>query len=303
MPISFMADSWKRGLRAAPLKYPEQLTRTFWRLLRDRPRIVFVQSPPSVAVWAVAAYAALRGASFIVDAHSDAFQRGRWIRPRWLNRMVARRAAATLVTDHYWADILHRWGAKAIVIPDVPTAYSAAATPPERIDQKVVTVAFVNTWADDEPLDALVAAARRLPHVVFKVTGRTDGHESAMRDAPDNVHFVGYLPDPAYYALLGQASAVMCLTTRDHTMQRGACEALSLGRPVITSDWPLLRGYFTHGTLYVDNTAGGIQRAVTKLIEDYDRLVQEIAALRDRRRSEWNERKEALRRLVAGKTA
>ncbi len=132
MPIAFLADSWKQGLRAAPLKYPAQFVRTYRILLRDRPRMVFVQSPPSLAVWSVAAYAAIRGARFVIDAHSDAFERGRWTRPRWLNRLVARRAAATLVTDSYWAEMVRGWGAAAVVIPDVPTAYPVEAEPSEQ---------------------------------------------------------------------------------------------------------------------------------------------------------------------------
>jgi len=298
MPIAFLADSWKEVLRAAPFKYPAQFVRTYRILLRDRPRMVFVQSPPSLAVWSVAAYAAIRGARFVIDAHSDAFERGRWTRPRWLNRFVARRASATLVTDSYWAELVRGWGAEAVVIPDVPSAYPAAAEAAEQIDSEEFTVVFVNTWAADEPLDRVIVVARRMPHVVFKVTGRTEGHESAMRDAPPNVQFVGYLPDPDYHALLSHASGVMCLTTRDHTMQRGACEALSLGRPIITSDWPILRSYFGQGALFVDNTADGIQRAVTKLTEQYDSLVHEVEALREVRRAEWTTRKMALEQLV-----
>ena len=298
LPIAFLSDSWQPGLRAALIKYPKQLLRTYRRLLTDRPRIVFVQSPPSFAVWSVAVYAALSGARFVVDAHSDAFERGRWTRPRWLNRLVARRAAATLVTDLHWAERLRSGGAEALVIPDVPTDFSVGETTPAVPVGGPFTIAFVNTWARDEPLDAVIAAARRLPHVAFKVTGRTEGREALTVGAPANVHFVGYLPDPDYHALLRDASGVMCLTTRDHTMQRGACEALSLGRPIITSDWPLLRSYFDQGTLHVDNTADGIQRAVTELTGRYDQLVQEIEALRELRRSEWAVRKQGLMRLI-----
>ncbi len=204
------------------------------------------------------------------------------------------------MTDSYWAERLRGWGARAVVIPDVPTDYLAAATPAGRNDEQLPMVVFVNTWADDEPLGAVIDAARRLPHVAFKITGRTDGHEDAMRGASGNVNFVGYLPDPDYHALLRDATGVMCLTTRDHTMQRGACEALSLGRPIITSDWALLRSYFNRGTLHVDNTADGIQRAVTQLIEHHEKLVLEVEALRDLRSTEWETRKMALKRLIEG---
>ena len=303
LPIEFVADSWKQGWRSAPLKYPSQLLRTYRRLLSDRPRLVFVQSPPSLAVWSVAVYAAISGGRFVVDAHSDAFERARWTRPYWLNRLVARRAATTLVTDSYWAEMLRGWGAEAIVIPDIPSVYAATTNLAGQVERETPTVVFVNTWSDDEPLDAVIAAARGLPHVVFKVTGSLEGHDLAMRDAPPNVQFVGYLPDADYFALLGQASGVMCLTTRDHTMQRGACEALSMGRPIITSDWPLLRSYFATGTLHVDNTADGIRRAVMTLLERQGQLVTEIEALRDLRRAEWAERKKALTRLVDGAAA
>ena len=303
LPIAFMADTWKEGLRAAPLKYPAQLLKTYRRLLRDRPRVVFVQSPPSFAPWSVAVYAWISGARFVIDAHTDAFERARWTRPRWINRLVARRAEATLVTDSFWAEALRESGAEAIVIPDVPTTYSTGTSSVEANATERLTVVFVNTWSDDEPLCAVSEAARRLPHVAFKVTGRTNGREAAMRDAPTNLDFVGYLPDSDYYALLARSSGVMCLTTRDHTMQRGACEALSLGRPIITSAWPLLRSYFAKGTLHVDNSADGIERAVTTLHDRYEELVHEIGELRDIRRAEWAERKESLRRLVVGEAA
>ena len=78
---------------------------------------------------------------------------------------------------------------------------------------------------------------------------------------------------------------------------------MSLGRPIITSAWPLLRSYFAKGALHVDNSADGIERAVTTLHDRYEELVHEIGELRDIRRAEWAERKESLRRLVVGEAA
>jgi hypothetical protein len=85
---------------------------------------------------------------------------------------------------------------------------------------------------------------------------------------------------------------------RDHTMQRGACEALSLGRPIITSDWPLLRSYFAAGTVHVDNTAPGIASGVRRLVSDLDTYHAEIDELRTLRRAEWDERRRAILALV-----
>ena len=94
----------RRGALAAVVKYPYQAVATTWYLLRRRPALVFVQHPPSFAAMVAAGYAALTRASFVVDAHSDAFDSPWWTRPRWLQRRVARRAITTIVTNDHFAE-------------------------------------------------------------------------------------------------------------------------------------------------------------------------------------------------------
>jgi hypothetical protein len=123
---SQLPSGWRPGVLTQPLKYVRHFLVTWKALARRRPRVVFVQSPPTFAVWTVAAYAAVRGGAFVIDFHSDAFHRMRWSRPRWLNNFVARRAAMTLVTDAHWATVLTAAGARVTVLPDVPTDYQPA---------------------------------------------------------------------------------------------------------------------------------------------------------------------------------
>ena len=66
----------------APAKYILQAATTFRRLLRDRPDVVFVASPPVFAVVAVWAYAKVSGTPYIVDAHTGVFDDPRWT---WLS--------------------------------------------------------------------------------------------------------------------------------------------------------------------------------------------------------------------------
>ena len=296
--VVFTADRWRRGFRAQPMKYPVHVWRTVRTLLRHRPRIVFVQSPPTVAVWLVAMYAALRGARFVIDHHSDAFERARWTRPRWLNRLVARRAAAAFVTDEHWARRLRQDGVRVMVVPDAPTNHDAAPGRHPGLVQDSFNIAVVNTWAVDEPLNAVLQAADSLPDVTFHVTGGVARHEETVANAPPNVRFTDFLPQPEYIRLLASADAVACMTTRDHTMQRGACEALSLGRPILTSDWPLLRDYFSAGTIHVDGSAAGICSGITRLMADYDRFAAGVVALREQRCAEWAERRATIEGII-----
>ncbi|HET6597172.1 MAG TPA: glycosyltransferase [Anaerolineales bacterium] len=232
---------------------------------------------------------------YVIDAHSDAFQRGIWTRPTWLYDWVTRNAALTLVTDHFFRTMIEQKGGQAMVLRD--PVESTPLSPVQRKEQFSVTV--VNTFARDEPLDAVLQAAADLPDVRFSVTGkRSRANPDLLQQAPSNVVFTDFLPDEAYYQLLRSSHAVMSLTTRDHTLQCGACEALSLERPIITSDWPLLREYFCRGTVHVDNTPDGIRRGIESLKQDYKRYEEGVVELRQMRRQEWQQQSAELADLI-----
>lgn len=296
--LNFVTVTQRRGLLVAPYKYFVQTVRTIGLLARRRPSLVMVQSPPSVAVLVVAAYCIVARADYIVDAHSAAMLSKWWTRPRWLNRILARRALATIVTNEHFAERLESDGAVALVLRDIPTRFPMGVPPDLEPGTHVLAV---NTFNFDEPLAEVIAAARRLPDVTFHVTGRVEAHpEQVPADTPPNLRFTGYLADEDYFALMKDADAVMCLTTRNHTMQRGACEALSMGRPIITSDWPLLREYFHQGTIHVDNTALSIAEAVGSLKEEQPRLEKEIAEMRQWQLEQWRQARDRLTDLIEG---
>jgi glycosyltransferase involved in cell wall biosynthesis len=282
---TYFAPTSRRGLSAAPLKYPRQVAGTLVALARARPRVVFVQSPPSFATWTAALYATLARAALVIDVHSDAFERDIWTRPSWLNRLVFRRAAVTIVTARHWAELVQSMGGRAVVVPAVPTTLEVGE-PPALGDFAIV---FVATWATDEPLLAVFEAARLCPDAAFYVTGRPQPERYDLNAIPGNVHLTGFLSEAAYNGLLNHANAVMCLTTRDHTMQNGAAEALYLGTPVITSNWQVLREFFSRGTIHVDNSPESIADAVRRMMADGERYRAEIRSLRDEVGERWLE--------------
>ncbi len=294
--LHFVHSTRRRGWLAAPLKYSYQAVKTLSLLFRQRPKIVFIQSPPSFAVLFVYLYCWLTKGHYFVDIHSDALQSAYWTRPQFLYRFLARKAAASIVTNTHFQEQLTRWGGRAIVIRDIPSQFPGVAAAPLNTPFNLVVV---NTFAYDEPLAAVLQAARSLNDVHFYITGnkrRADPH--LLVNPPANVHFTDYLPDPDYYGLLKASDGVICLTTRDHTMQRGACEALSLGRPIITSDWPLLRDYFSQGTLHVNNQSESIIAAAQELQHHYPTYLQGITALRATKQREWEEKANYLVQLV-----
>lgn len=295
--LHFIYSTKRRGWLAAPLKYPYQAIQTLRLLFQKRPKVIFVQSPPSFAVLFVYIYCVLTGGRYIVDAHSAAMLWSVWTRPQWLYSFLARNAVATIVTNEHFAERITGWGARALVVRDIPTSFPKGGSY-EGLNGHFNLV-VVSTFAADEPLDEVVEAAADLHDVNFYITGNKNRADAGLlARARPNVHFTDYLPDEAYYGLMSSGDAVMCLTTRNHTMQRGACEALSLGKPIITSDWPLLQEYFNKGTVHVPNTQAGIEAGVKELQQHYETYQAEIRNLKQEKKLEWESKAELLVQLI-----
>ncbi|HZQ08646.1 MAG TPA: glycosyltransferase [Anaerolineae bacterium] len=293
--LYYIHPNTPRGLASALYRYAWQ-ARATWRILREqRPPLVFVQSPPTLAVLSVLAYTRTAHARYIVDAHSAAFLHWFWRSPGWLFRRLARNAITTLVTNSHFASQIQAAGGNALVLRDIPTTFEQT---PHSFDG-AFNIVVVNTFAPDEPLSEILDAARDLPDIQFYVTGKRKSAPAALlsRAAP-NVHFTDFLPDKEYYGMLAACDAVMCLTTRDHTMQRGACEALTLGKPIITSDSELLRDYFRQGTVHVANTRAAIRQGIERMRAEHARYRAEIVALQQEQQHEWEEKRGKLLKQI-----
>lgn len=279
--------------RYAPLKYLLQSFATWRRLWSDRPDVVLVASPPVVAVVAVWLYCKLARKRFVIDAHTGVFDDPRWAWARPLSRRLARAALTTVVTNDHLAEAVAGWGGRSLVIGTVPVEFSCAAPAGLGAGDHV---AVINTFSQDEPLAELIAAARELPQVSFHVTGNVKHARQLPAAAPANVRFTGWLSEYDYSALLRGVDAVVCLTTHDHTMQRGAYEAMALAKPLITSHWRILRDTFNRGTLHVDNSPAAIAAAITEALTRRAELSTAMRALAADRAREFADR---LHRLAA----
>lgn len=281
----------------APLKYALQAFRTWMVLMQERPDAVHVQTPPFICGLVVYLYCRLTGARYVFEYHSAAFGRAwDWALP--IQRFLARNAAANIVTNQHWADVMRSWGAEPLVMfdpfLDLPEGKPFPMSPG-------FNVAFVSTFADDEPVEAVLAAAAQTPDIHFYITGDKRKKPPAFfANAPANVTFTGFLdPNGEYLGLLRAADAVMVLTTRDHTLQLGGCEAVAVGKPLITSEWAYLHEVFRKGAVFAANTPEGIRDGVLAMRAGHEELAQEIAAFRRESQGEWNERMMQLKEMVA----
>jgi glycosyltransferase involved in cell wall biosynthesis len=275
------------------LKYLGQALQTWTVLLRERADVVFVMSPPPVAIVPVYVFSLVWRRSFAVDAHTGVFVTRRWRHFQRLQFWLCRRAKTTIVTNEHLARLLESQGCRATVVPDVPIEFPSTATSSARMD--AFSVVYVTSFDRDEPVAAMVEAARWLPDVRFFMTGDSELAERAVSGPlPSNLTLTGFLDSASYGALLRRADIVIALTTDDHTMQRGAYEGIYQGTPVVVSDTAVLRRAFDDGAVHVDNSPAAIVEAVLRIRGSAAAYREGAERLRARKMEQWQRTKSAL---------
>lgn len=283
------------------LKYLVQMWMTWKLLWRERPRVVLVMVPPIFICVPAYLYCRLTGAGYLTDTHTAAFTMARWRPLLFLNAWFYRRALTNIVTNEHLASQVEKWRAPFVVIGDLPVQFPHVGEFP--LNGRF-TVTVVCSYNPDEPLDNIWEAARQLPEVDFYVTGKLkDAPARLLNSKPENMRFTDFLPLDQYAGLIKGCHAVMVLTTRDHTMQRGAYEALALGTPIITSDWPLLRQTFGKAALFVDNSPAGIVASVKRLQAAWPEYQAAVQQQREERLQIWRAREAQLRATINSKLA
>ncbi len=296
---SKMVYALKYGSTSATiwLKYLAQMFMTWKLLKRERPKIVLVMVPPVFICVPVYLYCLRHRARYITDTHTAAFTMSRWKPLLFLNAWFYRRALLNLVTNAHLAQQVQAWKAPHIVIGDLPVRFDKIKAFP--VNGRF-TVAVICSYNPDEPLDEIWQAAEELRDVDFFVTGKVkDAPARLAKHQPENVKLTDFLALDLYAGLLRDSHAVMVLTTRDHTMQRGGYEAMALGTPVITSNWPLLRETFDQGALFVDNTPRSIVNAVRALQASWPEYKAAMQKQRRERHDLWREKEKTLRAALA----
>lgn len=280
----------------AALRYLHCTLATPWRL-RHRPAIVVVTNPPVLAGLVAYASGRLLGFPVALDSHPGGFgaQGDELSRRLWrAHRLLVRRVAFSLVAAEPWAEIVAGWGGRAVVVHEAPMI-GLHPVPPDRSRLRVLCV---GRFARDEPVAAVLEAARRSPGVEVVLTGDPSACPPGLAgSAPENVRLVGFLGPDAYREALVGAHAVLTLTTEPSSVMRGAYEAVYAGRPLLLSDWPVARELFPCA-VHVANEAGAIAAALAELPSRYEALVAAAPLARQLQLARWGTQEERLREAI-----
>jgi glycosyltransferase involved in cell wall biosynthesis len=294
--VSYCRD--RRGqMPVAPFKYLLQSAKTFQILFKERPRTVFVSAPPIFLAFVTYVYTLVTRARFIIDSHTGALD-GAWRPLAFLHKFLSKRALTTIVTNEHLRKIILRWGAHVSILGDIVMEFPRMQAQP--LSDKFNLV-YISTYSGDEPLETVLRTVSELPQVHLFVTGKLKHDRKGLHKKYSlaNVTYTDFLPDREYLKLLKSADAVMVLTTMNHTMQRGAYEAVSMSKPLITSNWPILRETFYKGAIYVSDEEGSIRHGILDMIAKNEGLALEMAQMKKERSKIYKRRVCALQDLIS----
>jgi glycosyltransferase involved in cell wall biosynthesis len=284
----------------APLRYVLSAGSTIWFLLRHRPSVVVATNPPVFPALIAHLLAPLTGSELILDSHPRGFGYkgsavGRFMAP--IHRYLMCRARATLVASPELADRVLESGGVPLILHEAPPEWEMYA---EASLGDVPTVLWVTIFASDEPLEAVLDAARELGDVHFMITGdRRRAPAELIETAPANVEFTGFWVDEGYARLISDADVMLVLTTEPASVPRAAFEAVEGLRPLVLTETPDLRELFPAAVL-VDNTAAGIASGIREAISRHVELVSVAPEARDAQRRRWRRQQRQLEALLVG---
>lgn len=286
-----------------PLRYVVSAVETALYLVRRRPRAVIATNPPVFVGWIALAYARLARVPALLDSHPGGFGlQGDRLSARLqpLHRRLVPRVAATLVTEERLAEQVRAWGGRPAVLHEAPPDWSAPAPRPQ--PGTPYTVLFVCVFQRDEPVAAVLEAARELPDVRFRITGDLRRRDPGLAAAaPPNVDWTGFLGSEDYRRALAAADAVLVLTTEPTSIVRGGYEAVWAQRPLLVSDSPSLRRVFPDG-VHVANDGDAIAAGVESVRARHAELAAVAPAARDRQQRRWEEQLADLETIIGGRT-
>jgi len=276
-----------------PIGYLGQAFQTIRLVLAARPDVVWVQSPPGLIPHVLLALRAVtRRFGLVVDCHNASMI------PPWSRfpgvAWVLNRCDRVLVHNEEMRGVAEALGIRPErlrVLEDPPPMLDlpepdAAA---EAGDPPFVLVPCSFNADEHAPIPAVLGAARLMPDIRFKITGRRYKAEALgfTRDAPANVEFTDYLTIEGFEQLLAGASVVLGVTSRTNCQLSVANEALGAHSALVLSDTGILRKMFGEAALFARNTPEELAAALREAIDHRVELEARSEALKLRRQASW----------------
>ena len=283
--------SWEEKSKTLKvLSYLFKSIMTFIDLIRCRPDCVFVQLPPTPALYVVALYCSITNKKYVLDCH-NAMICGWWI--KWpFARYLLKKAEFVFVHNQdvskYAADMSIIATVLRDPLPKVPSSIGDSYLAKYGLQKKAYVLAPWN-FASDEPIAEMFHAATDMPDIKIVMTWFPERlSKELIENKPSNVIFTGYIDVDEFNEIFANAMAAIILTTREGTQPSGASEAIALGVPLVISDLETTRMLYKDAPMYVENNSKSIVNGIESMCKNIKIYECNIMKLNENYQSELN---------------
>ena len=266
--------------------------RTFKIIRDEQPDFLFVQNPSIVLCLWVIILKSYFNYTLIIDEHNSGLFpfEGKFTVVNAVSRWIARKADYVIITNQALYDIVQKWDANPLILPDPIPEFQNISPFSESVIKNLdlFHIVFICTWSSDEPFKNLLQAAEILGEgFKISITGNPKGmvHHDTV---PGNVELTGFISEEEYVHLLMGADAITVLTTRENCLNCGAYEAIAMEKPLLLSRKQALMSYFRRGVVFTNHNPEEIAEALRGISEKKYQLQKEIVHLKKELILEWN---------------
>ena len=297
------------------LKYIKLSINTLNLLQKEKPNVVICQLPPLFLAYSILFYKLLtfsKKPDIILDLHTASFCKP-WTYFRFLNNYLFKKSIKLIVTNkQLLSEIDPKHNHKVLIledaifdIPGTGNKNNKSSIKLSNIfdnnDDKQFKVGIICSFAPDEPIYEIIAAAKLIPEVKFFISGDHNRVTRNLSDAdpiPNNLIFTGFLEYIDYRKLISSMDVLMVLTKRNKTLLSGCYESVMVEKPLITSNFEVLQEAFNKGTVFVDNSVEQIVNAIDQVKNNYWQLKEEIKYLKQEKNNEWKKKISFLESII-----
>lgn len=263
---------------------------------REKPETVIVQNPSFMLALTAVLCKSIFRYRIGIDTHNSGF--GLYRDYKWLHSIllfIQTRADFIIAHNDELRRLMEKKCHRIVALPDpIPVIPET-----DRLSLNGRhNVLFVCRFNDDEPYDEVIKAAKKLPNDILVYISGNYKDKINLGDVHINVRLLEWIGWEEYNAYLWSVDAIMVLTKREHCLLCGAYEAVSVSKPLITSNTETLKGYFSSGSIYVRNDSNDIAAAILSSFERKTELETGIAQLKTQLIKDWHIRKTELLKLL-----
>lgn len=275
------------------LSYIPKTIATFMCLFRKKPALVFVQYPPTPALYCIALYSWLAGSRYVSDCHNSMID-GHWSKWIFAKRLLTQ-GIVVVHNDHVAARVKERLGLAPFVLRDgvvkVPPDNGRQTTILDQFDlspKKFVLLPW--TFSPDEPILETIEAARMMPDIKFVMTWYFERlPENLRQQLPTNMILTGYLPIDEFNHIFSSAGIALILTKWEATQLSGMQEAMAFGVPAVVSDLKTTRYLYKDAPVYVNHEPESIVNGVRFAFQKWPEIKKKMVMLRIESEKEFSD--------------